>query len=659
MKRFFSIFLLLFTFYSFSQNSINTNGGGLRWVSVGDIDVAGTQITVEAIWRKSNNSNAVNIVSKHTDPTTCNYLLRPNSFQIATSDNFFVCVNPVPTIANQWYHSAATYDGTSVKYYLNGCLVSEIPASGNIVTTDLITGIGMQSANPLATSENFRGNIDEVRIWNVARTQTELELNANFLFPTTQPGLLAYYKFDGDYTNVQGNAAFDGTPQGTVTFDVESNLFVPLAIIAVLPTDATCNGFSNGSIEITAVGNGNLTYSIDGTNFSNSPTFSGLSAGIYTVTVKSPEGCTLTQDASVGEPSPVAIPEITAPSTVCEGDTVTFSVDSLENHSISWFGVNSFVHDEFDTTFSNVSSALDGEYSAFYTFNGCNSDTSTYFLTVNPIFNLLIDTTICSNNPYVLGPDSLNESGQYALELQTLIGCDSIISLDLTVHPAYSFLYDSSFCENEIFEFQGQTINSTGTYSFNLLTTEGCDSVITFNIIVYPIPEAPVVQSNSPIVCPGDSFEFFTDSLSQGIYQWIGDNNFSSGSAYNSFDAEIEDIGEYSVNVTIDGCTSENSFTNLEIINVFSFNDFELPNVLTVNNDGINDILDLEDYFKTCEEFTFYLHDRLGQLVYSYSNGEDPFIGLDKNGNPLEDGVYHYVILLDKEVKQSFIHIIH
>ncbi|NBU47995.1 MAG: LamG domain-containing protein, partial [Flavobacteriales bacterium] len=191
-------------FSSFGQNSLNTSGTGLRWVSVGDIDVSGNQITVEAIFRKSTTANATNLVSKHTDQATCNYLLRPNSFQMATSAGFYICTNPQPTLQNTWYHAAATYDGSIVKYYINGCLVNSVAATGNMITTDLVTGIGMQSQNPLAP-ENFKGNIDEVRIWNIARTEQEIQLNMNFLLPTTQPGLLAYYKFNNNYTNSQGN----------------------------------------------------------------------------------------------------------------------------------------------------------------------------------------------------------------------------------------------------------------------------------------------------------------------------------------------------------------------------------------------------------------------------------------------------------------------
>ncbi len=178
MSLFFKIFTLLAFFFVnaflFGQNSINTSGAGLRWVSAGDIDVTGNQITVEAIFRKTTTANATNIVSKHTDPATCNYLLRPNSFQMATNNGFYVCLNTQPTVQNTWYHAAATYDGSIIKYYINGCLINSIPASGNLVTNDFLTGIGMQSQNPTATTENFRGNIDEVRIWNVARTEQEI-----------------------------------------------------------------------------------------------------------------------------------------------------------------------------------------------------------------------------------------------------------------------------------------------------------------------------------------------------------------------------------------------------------------------------------------------------------------------------------------------------
>jgi len=657
-KLSFFVYFILTVFLLNGQNSINTTGAGLRWVSTGDIDVSGTQITVEAIFRKSNTANATNLVSKHTDPATCNYLLRPNSFQMATSDGFFVCTNPQPTLQNQWYHAAASYDGASIKYYINGCLVNSIPATGNLVNTDLITGIGMQSQNPLATTENFKGNIDEVRIWNIARTQQEIELFANFLLPTIQPGLLAYYKFDNNYINIQGNAVFNGTPQGTVTFDIESTPFVPLTIVANVPTNASCFGFSDGSISVNAIGTGILTYSIDGTNYVATSTFSNLAAGAYTVYVKSAQGCVVSQSVNVTEPAAIPAPVIQAPTIICQNDTIGLSVDSLSGFSVTWFGPNTYSSNSFDTTLTNVDNTINGDYNVFYTFLGCNSDTSSYALAVNPVYDIAIDTTICSNEFYTLGNQQLNLPGSYTLSLQTIAGCDSIINLTLSVNPAYSILKDTSFCENESFTFQGLTITNTGTYPFYLQTSLGCDSTIIYNVIVYPIPASPLIISNSPLLCPGDLFIFSADSVANGLYAWSGVDNFSSNISSNSFQAFPINQGPYSVNVTVDGCVSANSSIDLTIINLYTFDDFEFPNVMTVNNDNINDTLDLESYFQTCQEFTCFLHDRWGNIVYKFSRGETPFIGDDNRGNPLMDGVYFYALLYEKGTKQGYFHLL-
>lgn len=660
-----SLFLKLHWFIFFScatlvlhaQNSINTSGAGLRWVSVGDIDVSGNQITVEAIFRKSTAANTTNLVSKHTDPATCNYLLRPNSFQMATTNGFYVCVNTQPTATNVWYHAAATYDGTTIKYYLNGCLVNSLAASGNLITTDLIAGIGMQSANPLAT-ENFRGNIDEVRIWNVARTEQEIQLNMNFLLSTTQPGLLAYYKFDNNYLNIQGNTLFNGTPQGTVVFDVEAPLFIPLTIVLVQPIDATCFGYSDGSVSITAIGTGALTYSIDGTNYGASSTFTNLSAGNYTAYVKSPQGCIVSQAFSVAEPAQVPIPNINFPSPLCETDTLSLSIDSLSGATCSWTGPNNFSTNSLDTIIPNASFVNSGIYSAFFTLNGCNSDTLNQTINVNPIYDILVDTTICSNETYNLGSQNLNNPGEYTLSLQTVAGCDSIIHLTLHVNPAYDIVRDTSLCEGEFFIFQGQTLNTTGTFPFYLQTTLGCDSTITYNLIVYPIPNPPIITSNSPVECPGDLFTFQADSVPGGTYSWTGMNGFSSTSIVNSFNAQVSDIGIYAATVTVNGCESPLSEIELDINKLYTFDDFDFPNVITANGDGINDTLDLESYFQTCQQFTFSLFDRWGTLVYEYSNGGLPFAGKSMNSDDLMDGVYFYKLVYDEGTKNGYIHII-
>jgi len=240
--------------------------GGVNYVEVGDLDVAGNQITVEAIITQT--GNGVNIVSKHTGPANVNYLMRPGSAEITTTNGYINAVTGFPLINGECYHLAFTYDGTSLDYYVNGCLASSTPHTGDLIINDYATAIGDMSN---CQCESWIGYIDEVRIWNVARSQADIQANMTTLpAPTTQPGLLAYYKFDGDYLNAQGNATWDGTPIGSP--QLQANAACQNADLTfqnqVTVADVSCNGGSDGSVTVTSTGgHPNYTYSPDGINF--------------------------------------------------------------------------------------------------------------------------------------------------------------------------------------------------------------------------------------------------------------------------------------------------------------------------------------------------------------------------------------------------------
>lgn len=72
----------------------------------------------------------------------------------------------------QWYNVAAVYGGGFLKLYLNGNLVINVAASGNIATDTSLLTIGK---NPTANDKFFNGKIDEVRVFNVALTESQLQ----------------------------------------------------------------------------------------------------------------------------------------------------------------------------------------------------------------------------------------------------------------------------------------------------------------------------------------------------------------------------------------------------------------------------------------------------------------------------------------------------
>jgi carboxyl-terminal processing protease len=108
-----------------------------------------------------------------------------------------------------WYHLAATYDGARASVLVDGSVVATADLSGpiRIDDSDLLIGRGDPS---FSAGEYFNGALDEVRIWNVARSPAQLKTAMNSPLTGKEPGLLAYWNFDDGTTADQsghGNRA--------------------------------------------------------------------------------------------------------------------------------------------------------------------------------------------------------------------------------------------------------------------------------------------------------------------------------------------------------------------------------------------------------------------------------------------------------------------
>ncbi|UHO38091.1 T9SS type A sorting domain-containing protein [Chryseobacterium capnotolerans] len=103
--------------------------------------------------------------------------------------------------ANTWYHVAATYDGSTMKLYINGTLDASKAQTGNVNSNGAFNVGYLYN-----TSRNFNGKIDEVRVWKKALTQTEISQNmCNVSVPAAS--LAAYWKFnEGSGSTVQDSS---------------------------------------------------------------------------------------------------------------------------------------------------------------------------------------------------------------------------------------------------------------------------------------------------------------------------------------------------------------------------------------------------------------------------------------------------------------------
>ena len=94
---------------------------------------------------------------------------RPNSY-IFVSNELGVA-GPTALPLNSWSHLASTYNGTTLRLYVNGTQVASKAISGSIVSSTGALRIGGNSV----WTEYFTGRIDEVRIYNRALSANEIQ----------------------------------------------------------------------------------------------------------------------------------------------------------------------------------------------------------------------------------------------------------------------------------------------------------------------------------------------------------------------------------------------------------------------------------------------------------------------------------------------------
>src|SRR5690606_18021061 len=138
-------------------------------------------------------------------------------------------------------------------------------------------------------------------------------------------------------------------------------------------------------------------------------------------------------------------------------------------------------------------------YTASNTFTGITPGAHTFYarspegcildtVLVIPNQRSTQNVTICDNNSYTRPSGiTVNTGGMYFDTVPNFLGCDSVITTNLTVNPTFSIVQNPVICDNESYTLPGGTVvNTTGSYIDTLTAINGCDSVITTILTVNP-----------------------------------------------------------------------------------------------------------------------------------------------------------------------------
>jgi hypothetical protein len=153
--------------------------------------------------------------------SACMYVFNGNTLHGGFGDGtafYYYITQPGVIAPNTWYHVAQTFDGTTLKCYVNGV---QVPLASVVNNPAGKTPAATPVKSLGKLDNNFVGTIDEVRMWNTVRTPAQLQADMNKGVPVNSTGLVAYWKLDEGI----GTSTYD-IKQGTIGTLIGSPVWV-------------------------------------------------------------------------------------------------------------------------------------------------------------------------------------------------------------------------------------------------------------------------------------------------------------------------------------------------------------------------------------------------------------------------------------------------
>jgi len=521
-----------------NKASLNFNGSN-NYIPIGNAITNVTGYTKEA-WIYANASGSCNIISSANSP----FWLAGNYISAAHHWGGGAVTISDPTVfpLNTWTHIAVTYDlaSTTLTLYRNGIAV----ATNTTIPTYFVEPIQLGA---FQASNFFQGNLDEVRLWNYARTQAQIAANMNQTLTGTQPGLVAYYDFDqgvpnGNNTSLTSLPDLSGSGNtGTLTnFALTGTSSNYVADYQNPTITGTPNACLSGSTTLTVSGIGAATYSWNpGGATTASASLSPTSVTNYTATTTDISGCSATATQVVTINASPAITVQAANTVTCAGSLATFSVTASgpgltylwqENQGSGFNTIsNGGIYSGATTntlTLTGVTAGMNN-----YTYQCIVSGTCTpavtgtaATLTVNgtpSIKTQATNATVCAGSNASFAIITNGSGSTYQWQENQGSGFNNISN---------GGIY--SGCTTSTLVLTGVT-NAMNGYTYQCVVSQTCAAPLTgtaATLTVVPLP-AITSQAVNTSVCSGGNASFSVTTSGAGLtYQW----QVSTGGPYSN-----------------------------------------------------------------------------------------------------------------------------
>ena len=235
---------------------------------------------------------------------------------------------------------------------------------------------------------------------------------------------------------------------------------------------------------------------------------------------------------------------------------------------------------------------------------GCDS-VATLNLTVTNSSSGTDVITACDSITWIDGNTYTSNNNSATDTLTNAAGCDSVVTLNLTVTNSTSGTDVITACDS-ITWIDGNTYTSNNSTATHTLTNSaGCDSMVLLNLTIDTVDVS--VTAVGPII---------TAKATGASYQWLDCNNnyaIIAGDTAQSFTASAN--GDYAVEVTDNGCTDTSVCINITNVAIEENTLFNGVSIFPNPNQGLVII-----YLGNLKEVSIKVFSASGQLIYQVEN---------------------------------------